>query len=121
MAFLLLYLLFWACILLWLIYVPIMIAKRRGISGSELTTISILSWCGILFVGITWIIAIILALVWQPKNWIEKGNSSQKASAVAQRLTDLEVLEKLGNLREKGAITEEEFQKEKAMLLKKQK
>ena len=114
----LLYALFWLCIILWLIYVPIMIAKRRGISGSELTTISILSWCGILFVGITWIIAIILALVWQPKNWIGKDVSTKGNSASSTTLTDLELLEKLGTLKEKGAITEEEFQKEKAKILK---
>ena len=114
----LLYALFWLCIILWLIYVPIMIAKRRGISGSELTTISILSWCGILFVGITWIIAIILALVWQPQKWIEKNASSGEVSTPSNTLADLELLEKLGSLREKGAITEEEFQKEKAKILK---
>ena len=114
----LLYALFWLCIILWLIYVPIMIAKRRGISGSELTTISILSWCGILFVGITWIIAVILSLIWQPKNWIEKDTSSKGTSISPSALADLELLEKLGTLKEKGAITEEEFQKEKAKILK---
>ena len=96
----------------WLIQVPIMIAKNRGISEGELQTITILSWCGIL-IGITWFIAIILALVWTPKNWIEKKPNEEKLL----QSNSLESLEKLASLRDKGIITEEEFAKEKAKIL----
>ena len=95
-----------------LIQVPIMIAKNRGISGGELKTITILSWCGIL-VGITWFIAIILSLAWTPKNWVEKKPREEKLL----QSNSLESLEKLASLRDKGIITEEEFAREKMKIL----
>ncbi len=105
-------------ILYWIIQVPIRIAKSRGVSGSELTTISILSWCGILFVGFTWFIAIVLALIWQPKDWIDKSKAIPEKEKNANKLDSLEMLEKLGNLKEKGIITEQEFKKEKNKIMK---
>jgi len=80
-------------ILLWLFYtiinVPISIAKGKGIRGSNLTAITILSWLGV-FLGITWIIALILACV-SDKNinelhlvlqhrWFDKIVSGKKTS-----------------------------------------
>lgn len=49
-----------------LVQVPIYIAKSRGITGQNLTIIKLLSWVGIL-VGVTWLVALVLALIWQPK------------------------------------------------------
>ena len=60
--------------ILWLwINTPIYIAKHRGITDGELTTIKILSWCGLLLL-ITWFIALILSLIWKPKKWITDKN-----------------------------------------------
>ncbi len=95
-----------------LVQVPIKIAESRGISGGELNTIKTLSWCGI-FIGITWIIAIILSLVWQPANWVEKKTPNEKI--IPQN--NLDVLERLSVLKEKGIISEQEFQKEKDKIL----
>ena len=99
-------------VIYWIIQVPIMIAKNRGISEGELQTITILSWCGIL-IGITWFVALILSLVWTPKNWIEKKSQEEKLLPS----NSLESLEKLAALKEKGIITEEEFAREKAKIL----
>ena len=52
--------------LIFVIQIPIFIARGRGISGSDLTSITVLSWCGIIF-GVTWLVALVLSLVWQPK------------------------------------------------------
>ncbi len=40
---------------------PISIANNKKLSSNEITTIRILTWCG-LFAGITWIIALCLAI-----------------------------------------------------------
>ncbi len=102
-----------ACIIIyWVVQVPIMIAKNRGISEGELQTIAVLSWCGIL-IGITWFVALILSLVWTPKNWIEKKSQEEKLLPS----NSLESLEKLAALKEKGIITEEEFVREKQKIL----
>lgn len=116
MEILLIYLIFFiiiGIIAYWIIQVPIMIAKNRGISGSELSTISILSWCS-LIVGITWIIAIILSLVWKPNNWVEKKTPSE----TIMPKDNLETLEKLSALKDKGIITDAEFKKEKQKIMK---
>ena len=96
----------------WIIQVPIMIAKNRGICGSELSTIRILSWCG-LIVGITWIIAIILSIVWKPNNWVEKTTPAE----TIMPKDNLETLEKLSALKDKGIITDAEFQREKQKIM----
>ncbi len=90
------------------IRVPIMIAKVRGVSGDELITISILSWCGLLF-GVTWIVAFVLALVYEPDKWIGKQSKN----------LDLDRLEKLHSLMKKGAISKSEYDAERKKLLKK--
>lgn len=115
MAILLLYLIFFIilCIIAyWVIQVPILIAKNRGITGSELTTIKILSWCS-LIVGITWIIAIILSLVWQPNNWVEKNTPDETIIPK----DNLDILEKLSALKDKGIITDAEFKREKQKIM----
>ena len=94
--------------LIWLGLIPIQIAKARGITGSELVTISILSWAGF-FVGITWIIALVLALTYQPQKWVdkEKGESN----------LDLDALEKLARLKKEGVLTADEYNREKKKLM----
>lgn len=54
-------------VLLWLfISIPAFIARARGISKTNLITVRILGICG-LFFGVTWIVALILALVYPPE------------------------------------------------------
>jgi hypothetical protein len=103
----------------WVVQIPIMIAKNRGISGSELNTVVILSWTGI-FIGITWLIAIILALVWQPEKWIDKAKAATDENEVdTHEISELDKLEKLNELKEKGILTQEEFDTQKKAILNK--
>jgi hypothetical protein len=51
---------------IFIIRIPIIIAKSRKITGSDLTTIAVLSWISLL-VGVTWIIALVLAFAYSPK------------------------------------------------------
>lgn len=102
-------------ILFLFVMIPIKIAKVRNVSGGELTTIKVLSWCGLL-IGITWVIALILALVYQPSNWVDKGDNSS-AGVTKRENKSLDSLEKLYSLKEKGALTEEEFQTQKNKIL----
>ena len=95
-----------AIVLFWFLLLPATIAEKRGISGNELSTIKILCWCSLL-VGVTWFIALILALVYQPHKWTTKEENKM----------DLEGLEKLFDLKEKGVITEEEYQKGRKKLI----
>ena len=99
-------------VLVWFIRIPIIIAKSRGITGSELSTICILSWVGIIFI-LTWIIAIVLALIWKPKEGVVKDGSMEAMTSKG----NLEVLEKLSVLKDKGVITEDEFKKEKNKIM----
>lgn len=86
-----------------LICIPIMIANARGLTGGEKTTVIILSWLGIFF-GVTWIVALILSLVW-------RGD-------VLSDLDNLDKLEKLARLYKEKAITEKEYKAMKAKLLR---
>lgn len=99
--------------LVFLIQVPIMIARGRGISGPELTTIIVLSWCGIIF-GVTWLIALVLAIVWKPESWIKKcdecGAPIKSQDAAGQ-------LEKLHKLKQRGIISQKEFDAQKKKIL----
>ena len=52
--------------LIFIIRIPIIIAKSRKITGSDLTTVAVLSWCSLLF-GITWFIALVLSFVYTPE------------------------------------------------------
>ena len=91
------------------IRVPIMIANARGITGSELTTIRLLSWVSLL-VAVTWIIALIMSLVYQPNKWIDKQPEKEKE-------IDYASLEKIHDLKEKGILSEEEYIREKNKIL----
>ena len=71
-----------------------------------------MSWVGVLFF-LTWIIAIVLALIWKPKEWVEKNEGME---AMVSK-DNLDVLEKLSVLKEKGAISEDEFQKQKDKIM----
>lgn len=46
---------------------PISIANNKNLASNEITTIRILTWCG-LFAGITWFIALCLALSYKEQN-----------------------------------------------------
>ena len=83
-----------------IIRIPITIAQMRGIAGSDLTIISILSWLGIFF-GLTWIIGLILSLIYEPK----------------PVTTNLDKLNKLYDLMQKGVISQSEFNQYKKNLL----
>lgn len=101
-------------ILYFLISIPITIAKKRGIKGSELTTITILSRCSLL-IGVTWFVALALSLVYKPQNWVGETASSGKGQTMAT--TDIDNLLKLNELKEKEIITQQEFEEQKKKLL----
>ena len=46
---------------------PISIANNKKLASNEVMTIKILTWCG-LFAGITWFIALCLALSYKEQN-----------------------------------------------------
>ena len=89
-------------ILVGILMIPIWIANARGICGGEKTTISILAGMGIFF-GITWIVEMILALVWRGE--------------CGMRETNLDKLEKLSRLYKSKSITREEYNDIKSRLL----
>lgn len=78
------------------ICIPIMIANVRGIIGTEKTTIVILSWLGILF-GVTWVVALVLSLVWKGEAWINSDS--------------LDKLEKISKLYKDKVISKTEYEK----------
>lgn len=92
-------------LLVGLIYIPIMIANARGICGGERTAIIILSWFGILF-GITWVVALILSLVWRGECGMRESN--------------LDKLDKLSRLYKSHAISRAEYEGIKKKLLSKE-
>jgi CBS domain containing-hemolysin-like protein len=93
--------------LIFVLRIPIIIAKRRGLKESDINVIALLSWISLL-VGITWIIALIISLVYQPPQYSIKKQSS---------LDDLDELSKLFELKEEGLLSQEEFEKAKKRLL----
>ena len=84
---------------------PIMIANARGIRDSKKTAIVFLALMGALC-GITWLVALILALVWRGAPACDCGASP-----------DLDGLEKLAKLYKSRAITKSEYEKMKAKLI----
>ena len=94
---------------IFLIRIPISIAKSRQVKGSSLTWIKILSWVS-LFCGVTWFAALIWALVEPP--------APSQAPRDGQN-ENLAAIEKLGQLKEQGLLTQEEFEQKKAQLLEK--
>ena len=101
-----LYLLLW----LFIATIPTTIAKNRGVENGELKTITILSWLGSFFF-ITWIIALVFACIYKPTRWINENAHNVNENDAYQSL------EKLGNLKEKGFISEDEFNREKNKLM----
>lgn len=99
-------------LLLWLFIatIPTTIAKNRGVENGELKTITILSWLGSFFF-ITWIIALVFACIYKPTRWINENAHNVNENDAYQSL------EKLGNLKEKGLISEDEFNREKNKLM----
>ncbi len=83
--------------------IPIMIANARGICGGEKTTIVVLSVLGIFF-GLTWVVALILSLVW-------RGDCLGGDA--------LDKLEKLSKLYKDKVITKSEYEQMKSKLLNK--
>ncbi len=81
--------------------IPILIANARGICGAEHTTIVVLSILGVFF-GITWLVALILSVVWRGECMVEE---------------DLDRLEKAAKLYKSKAISKEEYEKIKSKLL----
>jgi hypothetical protein len=88
-----------ASVALFFICIPIMIANVRGITGTEKTTIIILSWFGILF-GVTWVVALVLSLLW-------RGSAPADSES-------LDKLEKIAGLYKDKTITKPEYEKLKA-------
>lgn len=95
-------------VVIWVATIPITIAKSRGVTGSELSTISCLSWLSLLM-GLTWFVALVLALTYQPKRWVDKEKGSTNL--------DLDALDKLYQLKEKGVLSPTEYNREKAKLM----
>ena len=89
-------------ILVGILMIPIAIANARGICGGEKTTISILSCMGIFF-GITWVVALVLSLVWRGECGMRESN--------------LDKLEKLSRLYRNKSISREEYNEIKSRLL----
>ena len=89
-------------ILIGILMIPIWIANARGSCGGEKTTITILSWVGIFF-GVTWVVALVLSLVWRGECGMRESN--------------LDKLEKLSRLYKNKSITREEYNEIKSRLL----
>lgn len=85
-----------------IIMIPITIANARGICGGEKTAIVILSWMGI-FLGITWLVALVLSLVWRGE--------------CTYAIDNLDRLEKLAKLYKDKVISKSEYDTMKAKLL----
>lgn len=98
---------------IFMIYVPYLVAKSRDVAKNKRTIIIILGWAGIFF-GITWIIALILAFIYEPEVIHATLNTNQYHTS----LSDVEALERLASLKDRGVITEEEFNHQKAIILK---
>jgi len=84
------------------LYIPIMIAQIRGISEADTSVVAVLSWLGLLF-GVTWIIALVLSLVYKPEK--------------SRHFSDIEKLQTLHSLKKAGAISQKEFDAEKKKIL----
>ena len=99
-------------ITIFLCMVPGINAKSRGITDRERTTINVMAWCGLLTMFITWWIALVLALVWQPKTWVNKEKPK------VDNVSDLDDLQKLHKLYKSGALTQKEYENLKKDILK---
>lgn len=93
--------------IIYLIRLPIIIAKKRGVAGADLATISILSWLG-LVIGITWVVALVLSLVYNTSVQIKQE----------KRFISADELEKLYTLKQQGVLSQAEFDSYKQRVLK---
>lgn len=101
-------LLFWLAILalvLYIVWLPVIIAKKRGLDGDQKTGIACCAILGIFFFPL-WIVGIILACVLKPKVIEEKDGD-----------TDLERLEKLHTLYKNKVITKAEYDKQREKIM----
>lgn len=94
------------CLFFLLLFLPVKIARKRGVSDSDISIIQILCWVSILL-GFTWFIALILSLVYKTKVAVESSNPS----------ACLDALDKLHTLKEKGIISPEAYESGKAKIL----
>lgn len=90
-----------------------------AIASRRLHDINRSGWMQIL--GIFWPIGIIVLLVWyctasQEGDYIENEVAAVKPSGI--KMSDVEKIEKLAKLKESGAITEEEYNEQKTILLR---
>ena len=92
-------------IIVLLIIWPVQVAKKRGLEPNLITAITLLSVLGMLFFGLGWLAAVIMAYTCPTKE-------------LKQAQSDLDKLAKLGQLYKQGIITKDEFEKEKIKLMK---
>ena len=91
-------------IIVLLIIWPIQVAKKRELEPNMITLITLLSVLGMLFFGLGWLAAVIMAYTLPTKELKESQLNIDK-------------LAKLGQLYKQGIITKEEFEKEKSKLI----
>ncbi len=86
--------------------IPIIIAKNRELSTGDVRMIALLSWAG-LFFGITWLAALVWAIF-----------GTRIGQMTAPRPADsLEALQKLAQLRDQGLLTEAEYAQKRQSIL----
>lgn len=91
------------CVFIWaLINVPVYIANARGICGTNRTIIIVLSWLGILL-GVTWVAALVLSLVWPAGD----GADASCNDCASQ----LDALERAAKLYRARVISKAEYEK----------
>ncbi len=100
-------------LLIFLIQIPVLIARGRSLSASDITTITILSWFGLIF-GVTWFVALVLSLVWRPGQWTGR---CEACGGTKPTVDAAEQLEKLDKLKKRGVITQKEFDAQKKKIL----
>ncbi len=91
---------------IFIVEIPYKIARSRKVEHDSLMWIRVLCWLGIFF-GLTWIAAFIWAFFAEKETEIVAAGTADS----------LDSLEKLKNLLDSGAITEEEFEAKKKILL----
>jgi len=52
-------------LIIWFFLLPVKIAERKNLMTNESRTITILTWCGLFTGGITWWIALFLAIFYK--------------------------------------------------------
>ena len=95
----------------WLYFLPVRIARVRDIPSKQRIWVFWLTVFG--FLGITWLLAFIMACSPYPAKKDENGNTLE----VTVKQSRADQLVKLSELRKDGFLTEEEFEKEKALLM----